>query len=339
MSKESLARDAAPRQPFDGSEQQFRRLFEKLPAAAYACDAEGLITYFNRHAAQMWGREPKLNDPVDRFCGSFKLYSADGAPNAHDQCWMARALQTGHEYDGEEIVIERSDGSRITALAHASPVRDEAGRLLGAVNVLVDISDRKRAEEAQTLFARFTHHLPGLAWIKDLQGRYVFANDAAEQAFRRSRAELYGKTDDALFPPATAALFRANDRQALAAGMGVETIETLEHEDGVHHSLVSKFPIPGPDGAAALVGGMAIDITQRIQTEEALHATRSQLLMVTDTMAAAVTRCSRDRRYIWVNRAYATWLGARRKRLLAGRSRRSLVRKVIRPSCLTSSAC
>ena len=46
---------------------EFRRLLEKLPAAAYTCDPEGLITYFNRRAVELWGREPKLNDPVDRY--------------------------------------------------------------------------------------------------------------------------------------------------------------------------------------------------------------------------------------------------------------------------------
>jgi PAS domain-containing protein len=46
---------------------EFRRLLDKLPAAAYTTDAEGLITYFNQRAAETWGREPRLNDPVDRF--------------------------------------------------------------------------------------------------------------------------------------------------------------------------------------------------------------------------------------------------------------------------------
>src|SRR5262245_53795369 len=123
----------------------YRRLLEKLPAGAYTCDADGLITYYNRHAVQLWGREPRLNDPTDRFCGSFGLYASDGQPISHEECWMARALSTGEDYDGEEIVIERPDGSRITALAHASPIRDESGKLLGAVNVLIDISDRKHS--------------------------------------------------------------------------------------------------------------------------------------------------------------------------------------------------
>jgi two-component sensor histidine kinase len=128
------------------SETQFRRLLEKLPAGAYTCDPEGLITYYNQHAAQLWGREPKLNDPTDRFCGSFKLFSADALPIDHDQCWMALALQHVQEYNGHEIIVERPDGERLTVLAHANPIYDDSGKLLGAVNVLVDITERKQAE-------------------------------------------------------------------------------------------------------------------------------------------------------------------------------------------------
>ena len=129
------------------TELQFRGLLEKLPAGAYTCDAEGLITYYNQHAVKLWGRAPKLNDTIDRFCGSFKLYAIDGTPIAHDQCWMALALRMNREYNGHEIMIERPDGTRLTALAHANPIHDDTGTLIGAVNVLVDISDRKRSED------------------------------------------------------------------------------------------------------------------------------------------------------------------------------------------------
>lgn len=125
----------------------FRSLLDKLPAGGYMCDPDGLITHFNEHAVKLWGRAPKLNDPVDRYCGSFKLFGKDGTPIAHSACWMALALQTGNEYNGEEIIIERPDGSRLTALAHANPIRDDAGVLVGAVNVLVDITDRIEAEK------------------------------------------------------------------------------------------------------------------------------------------------------------------------------------------------
>jgi PAS domain S-box-containing protein len=129
------------------NELPFRAFLERLPAGAYTCDPDGLITYFNRHAVQIWGRKPKLNDPIDRFCGSFKLFATDGSPILHEECWMALALKNLREYNGHEIMIERPDGQRLTALAHANPIHNEMGRLIGAVNVLVDISERKRSED------------------------------------------------------------------------------------------------------------------------------------------------------------------------------------------------
>ncbi|MEX2315850.1 MAG: ATP-binding protein [Pirellulales bacterium] len=136
--------------------------------------------------------------------------------------------------------------------------------------------ERKRAEaahkESEERFARFMQHLPGLAWIKSVDGRYVYVNDAAEKAFATRRENLYGKTDGEIFPTEVAAQFRENDQQALASGSGVQVVETLRHDDGVvHHSIVSKFPIPGPRGEAMLVGGMAIDITERKRAENELR--------------------------------------------------------------------
>ena len=148
---------------------------------------------------------------------------------------------------------------------------------------------RRRAEEAlrasEQRFAGFMQHLPGLAWIKDLQGRYVYANDAAERAFRTARADLYGKTDEEIFPPETAAQFRENDRRALAGGSGVQMVETLEHEDGIlHHSVVSKFPIPGPDGKAALVGGMAIDVTDLKRAKQVLEESEQRFRQLAENI-------------------------------------------------------
>jgi hypothetical protein len=74
---------------------------------------------------------------------------------------MALALRHDREYNGHEIVIERPDGTRRTALAHANPIRDSNGTTVGAVNVLVDITDRKRTEDApKTPIARKTSFSP-----------------------------------------------------------------------------------------------------------------------------------------------------------------------------------
>ena len=133
---------------FNAGESEILQLLDKLPAAAYTCNAEGLITYYNQWAVRLWGRAPKLRDPVERFCGSFRLHSADGEPMSHDNCWMALALRGDREYTGCEIIVERPDGERLNVLAYASPMHDSSGTLIGAVNVLFDITERKRAEEA-----------------------------------------------------------------------------------------------------------------------------------------------------------------------------------------------
>ena len=135
-------------------------------------------------------------------------------------------------------------------------------------------TDRRQAaalEESEHRFSRFMNHLPGLAWIKDPAGRYRFVNEAAARAFGRFQGAILDKTDEEIFPPATAAEFRRNDARALAGGGAMETVETLEHEDGVHHSLVSKFPIPAGLDGSSMIGGIAIDITERIRIEQALR--------------------------------------------------------------------
>ncbi|MBA2491901.1 MAG: hypothetical protein H0V34_09425, partial [Gammaproteobacteria bacterium] len=128
------------------SELQLIELLDKFSAAAYACDPQGLITSFNARAVELWGRAPKTYDPVDSYCGSYKLFSTAGAPIPHNQCWMARALHENKAFNGLEIMIERPDGKRLTALAHANPIRDHAGQLIGAVNGLVDTSNQPHAD-------------------------------------------------------------------------------------------------------------------------------------------------------------------------------------------------
>jgi PAS domain S-box-containing protein len=167
---------------------------------------------------------------------------------------IATASATAVERDGEPLPKE-------IRLPQHDAVAVQNARLYDALH------------QSEQRFARFMHHLPGLAWIKDMHGRYVYANDAAIKAFDCPRDQLIGRTDDEVFPQATAAEFNQNDQKALTSEAGVQIIEDLEHPDGtVHHSVVSKFPILGPEGTPALVGGMAIDITDRLRAEETVRS-------------------------------------------------------------------
>lgn len=127
------------------SEERFRRLVFALPTAVYTTDREGRITLFNDQAAEMWGRRPEIGK--DLWCGSYRIFRPDGTPLPHDQCPMAITLCEGCVVRGQEILVERPDGSRACILPYPEILRNSAGEIVGAVNMLVDITDRKRAEE------------------------------------------------------------------------------------------------------------------------------------------------------------------------------------------------
>src|SRR5262245_64849338 len=126
-------------------ERRFRGLLDALPAAVYTTDAVGRITYYNEAAVALWGHRPLLGS--GEWCGSWKLFWPDGTPLPHDQCPMAIALKENRVVRGMEAAAERPDGTRVPFMAFPSPLRDAAGKVRGGVNMLVDISERKRAEE------------------------------------------------------------------------------------------------------------------------------------------------------------------------------------------------
>jgi PAS domain S-box-containing protein len=137
------------------SEQRMRDLLEALPAAIYTTDANGRIDFFNRAAVEMAGRIPQ---PGDEWCVTWKLYWPDGSPLPHNQCPMAVALRENRPVRGAEAVAERPDGSRVPFIPYPTPLLDSDGNLVGAINMLVDISERKRAENAQKVLIDELNH-------------------------------------------------------------------------------------------------------------------------------------------------------------------------------------
>jgi PAS domain S-box-containing protein len=131
--------------------RRFRELLEALPAAVYTTDAAGRITFYNQAAVELWGCRPELGKST--WCGSWRLYWPDGTPMRHDECPMAVALKENRAVRGAEAVAERPDGTRVPFIPYPTPLRDASGNLIGAVNMLVDITDRKQAEERVMMLA------------------------------------------------------------------------------------------------------------------------------------------------------------------------------------------
>ena len=210
-----IARDITERKLADArlraSEQRLQDLLTAIPAAIYTTDAEGKITYFNQTAVEFAGRTPTLGS--DEWCVTWKLYWPDGTPLPHDECPMAIALKEGRAVRGAEAVAERPDGTRVPFVPFPTPLRDASGKIVGAINMLVDLSERKQAETQQRLLLNELNHrtknnmqvLQSLLFTASRNARSEEARRVLEEASRRVAAMaaaqrvLYGTTDAARF--------------------------------------------------------------------------------------------------------------------------------------------
>jgi PAS domain S-box-containing protein len=127
------------------SEERYRQLVQALPGALYTTDAQGRITLYNPAAADLWGRTPEVGE--DLWCGSCRIYRPDGTLLSPEEYPTARVVRGEKPAHGDEIILERPDGSRRHVLPHVEPILDSAGAIVGAVNMLVDITEHRRAEQ------------------------------------------------------------------------------------------------------------------------------------------------------------------------------------------------
>jgi PAS domain S-box-containing protein len=152
---ENMEAAARSKQLLSESEHRFQQLLQALPAAVYTTDSEGRITFYNEAAAEFAGRRPELGE---LWCVTWRLYNADGSRLPHEECPMAIALKENRPVRGAEAIAERPDGTRRWFAPYPTPLRDTAGRLSGAINMLVDITERKEAERQQKLLIDELNH-------------------------------------------------------------------------------------------------------------------------------------------------------------------------------------
>lgn len=259
-----------PSTVFLALERQSYELLQALPAAIYVTDAAGRITFYNEAAAELWGQHPELGK--SEFGGSWKLLAPDGTPLPHDQCPIALALGSQPPSGGIEAIAERADGTRVLFLAYPTPLFNQSGALTGAINMLVDITERRRAELDARRLAAIVESSDDAILAKDLNGIIVTWNEGAQRLFGYAPDEVVGKPVTILIPadrhdeePAILSRIRRGER--------IDHYETIRRrKDGslVEISLTVS-PIKGMDGRIVGASKIARDITQQRRAQERLQ--------------------------------------------------------------------
>jgi signal transduction histidine kinase len=278
-------------------EERFRRLVEVMPVAVYVCDTSGIIQNYNNRAVELWGREPKLGDPAQCYCGSLRLYSPDGELVPHQKSKMAEVLRTGIEARDLEVVIERPDGSCITVLVNIVPLRTGDGDLIGAMNCFQDITDRKRAEEglrrSERLLRLVLDALPVGVAVVDLSGDIILSNPASQRIWsgaissgRERYAESKGwwhGTGKRLTPAEWASV------RAVANGeTSVNEVLDIEAFDGVR-KIIQNSAVPIRDTNERITGAVVVneDISARKTAERELNDSYNQMRTLTGRLMRA----------------------------------------------------
>jgi PAS domain S-box-containing protein len=279
------------------SRQQMENIIDFLPDATFVIDLEGRVIAWNRAVEEMTG--VKAEDILGRSNYEYALaFHGERRPLLVDlvlhpeleakvnYLWLERKEAI---FTGEAHAPMLGDG-KVFLYATASVLRDSRGNPVGAIESIRDISKRRRAEaalaESEQRFSVFMDHLPACVFMKDADGRVLFANSYIKQLFGWDQAE--GKRTDELLPAEAAAAMMADDLKALKEGP-ISAQECIIDIFGAERFFDTyKFPI-SIDSSPSLLGGIAVDVTERKLATEALRESERKYRVLIDTTDTGYT--------------------------------------------------
>src|ERR1700723_1848592 len=305
-------------------EQQFRAMIDALPAAIYTTDAEGWLTHFNPAAVAFCGRVPEIGSA--RWCISWKIFRADGMPLPLEECPMAVALKEGRIIEGAECIAERPDGTRIWFTPHPSLLRDASGKIVGGINMLVEITARKQAERANSLLAAIVDSSDDAIISKSFEGIIASWNKRAGRIFGYTGDEAIGKPITLLIP----AECRGEEEEIIARlrrGERVDHFETTRVRKDGSTLDVSLTISPVRDATGRVIGAskVARDISERKLAERALRNSEERFRAIVTTTPECVKLVAEDGTLLHMNSSGLAMVGADSAEMVVGKNVYDLV--------------
>jgi PAS domain S-box-containing protein len=251
-------------------ERKLKEILEAIPAAVYTTDAEGRITFFNQAAVEFSGRVPELGK--DLWCVTSRLYNTDGSWLPHDQCPMAIAIKEKRPVFGCEAIAERPDGTRRVFMPYPTPLFDADGRVTGGVNMLVDITGRKQAEqtlrESEERFRTIVDATPECVKLVACDGTLLMMNQAGLRMIEAAEPEIaMGASVYGLIAPEHRNAYREFNEHICHGGKGLLEYDIIGLRGTRRQMETQAAPLRLPDGSVVQLG-VTRDISERRKAEE-----------------------------------------------------------------------
>lgn len=259
--------DITNRQQAEMSLRRQALTFENIYDGVIITDLTGKILDWNPAAERIFGYKKT------EICGeSISILHQPEEDAALNTAIIQDILKYGR-WSGE-INFIRQDGSKGICETTIVSLQNEQGENIATISVNRDITERKQSEallhQSEQRFQAFMNHSPTHAWITDSEGKIIYVNENYRRSLQLPLQELIGKSIFDIYPSQFAQKFLKNIQTVTCSHQVLEVVESISSADGtIRDFLVYKFPILS-EGEQCLIGGIAVDITERKQAEEAL---------------------------------------------------------------------
>lgn len=295
------------------SEERYRRLVETATEGIWTIDAEGHTDYVNQRMADLLGYS--IEEMLDRSLFEFMDVTVHDAA-AH---YLERQKQgIGEQF---EFRLQHKDGSDLWVLVSTTPLMNKQGKFLGTLAMFTDISERKRIEDAlQNALQKLTFHVENspLAVVEwDREYRTTRWSPQAETIFGWRAEEILGKNpaDWQFVHPedwheveqVINRLVDGTDRRNMVRFRNYTKDGSIVHCEWYSSALLDE------KGAVESVLCLVLDVTARLEAEQALQNSEAQFRLVTNAVPSLIGYVDQEQRYRFVNQAYREWFEADRK--------------------------
>ncbi len=291
------------------SEERFRELAGLLPQIVFEVDVEGNLTFLNRCGFESTGY---TQEDVDRGLKAENL----NVPEDRDRIRVnAQRVMDGEGMRDNEYTALRKDGSTFPVLAYSSPIVCD-GKPAGVRGIIVDITERKRAEEAlresEKRFRELADLLPQTVFELDLQGNLTFANHNGLESFGYDHDDIgRGLNTIQLFVREDRGRMRENVQKILNGAVSHGNEYTAQRKDGSTFPVIIYSAVISRDGKPAGLRGIVVDITEHKKMDDALRESETALRALLNATDDAAFLMDRDTNLLAVNENFSSRFGKR----------------------------